>query len=138
MLGGVIGLTIATTLFNKRSDAALASSSNSSNPSINLTPTQISALHRSPLAALGFSAQDRDFVRTVYAGVFTTQMRVLMYVGIVAVVVALGTWRRVPLDAMERMKAHQGLGPGIVEEEGGRGAVEGEGEGNVRGQEARP
>jgi len=95
-LGGVIGLRIAITLFNSRSDAQLGEF---------LTLEQIAALHRSPLAALGFASQELMSVRSVYANIFRSQMQMLMYVEVIGVLVAAETWERRRLGEMRENEA---------------------------------
>jgi hypothetical protein len=103
VLGGIIGLTIATTLFNRRTAMTLSTS---------LTPAQLKALYNSPLAVLSFPVAQQDFVQETYANVFSQQMRVLMYIGLAAVVVSLFSWERRPPDIKKGLQAHQG-GPGL-------------------------
>jgi hypothetical protein len=99
VLGGIIGLTIATTLFNRRSQYALADT---------LTASQISSLLESPLASLSFSAAQQEKVRTVFAEMFSLQMRVMMFISAVSVVVSLFSWERRPVSISEGMGKHRG------------------------------
>lgn len=98
-LGGVIGLSIATALFNARSDAGLKEF---------LSADQLAALRRSPLAALEFAPDAMMQVRTVYAHAFTAQIQVLMYVAAIGLVAACFTWERTPIELSET-NVHRGL-----------------------------
>ncbi|KFY25428.1 hypothetical protein V493_04658 [Pseudogymnoascus sp. VKM F-4281 (FW-2241)] len=98
-LGGFIGLTIATALFNSRSEAALGAF---------LSTEQMEALHRSPLGALTFEPGVRAMVREVYAGAFRVQMRALVVVSALGLLVACASWERKAVG-MERMNVHLGV-----------------------------
>jgi hypothetical protein len=116
VLGGIIGVTIATTLFNRRSYSTLSNY---------LSPSQLDALRKSPLAVVSFPPDQQGYVKSVYADVFSQQMRVLMFVCAVAVLVSCASWERRPPDLRKGLEAHSGRRPG------GNGRVE---EG-VRGNE---
>jgi hypothetical protein len=103
VLGGIIGLNIATTLFNRRTATTLSSS---------LTPEQLNALYNSPLAVLSFAPAQQEFVQATYASFFSLQMKVLMYISLVAVAVSLFSWERRPPDVRKGMQAHRG-GPDL-------------------------
>ncbi|KFY54775.1 hypothetical protein V497_07433 [Pseudogymnoascus sp. VKM F-4516 (FW-969)] len=109
-LGGFIGLTIATALFNSRSESALGKF---------LTAEQMNALYRSPLGALTFEPDVLAMVRTVYAKVFRSQMMALVGVGAVGVVVACASFERKAVG-MERMNVHSGDGAEVEESKEGR------------------
>lgn len=112
-LGGFIGLTIATALFNARSEAALGSF---------LSAEQMKVLHRSPLGALAFEPDVLAMVRAVYARVFRVQMRALVVVAVLGVLVSCASWERNAVG-MERMKVHLGVGTeaeGVTEVEGAK------------------
>ncbi|OBT61550.1 hypothetical protein VE03_08909 [Pseudogymnoascus sp. 23342-1-I1] len=115
-LGGFIGLTIATALFNARSEAALGSF---------LSSEQMDVLHRSPLGALAFEPKVLAMVRAVYARVFRVQMRALLVVAALGVLVSCASWERKAVG-MERMKVHQGGETEVagVREERKEGGVE--------------
>jgi hypothetical protein len=118
VLGGIVGLSIATTLFNRRSRASLSDT---------LVPSQLEALYKSPLAVISFPPDQQVFVKGVYADVFSLQMRVLMFVCAVAVLVSLFSWERRPRNVEEAMRVHKGPPPppGGVER-GGEEGVGGE------------
>lgn len=109
-LGGFIGLTIATALFNSRSESALGKF---------LTAEQMNALYRSPLGALTFEPDVLAMVRTVYAKVFRSQMMALVGVGAVGVVVACASFERKAVG-MERMNVHSGDRADVEESKEGR------------------
>lgn len=115
-LGGFIGLTIATALFNARSESALGGF---------LSDAQMEALHRSPLGALTFEPDVLAMVRAVYAKVFRVQMTALTGVAGLGVLVACASWERNAVG-MERMKVHSGVETEVVEvkEERKEGNVE--------------
>ncbi|OBT80182.1 hypothetical protein VF21_00606 [Pseudogymnoascus sp. 05NY08] len=104
-LGGFIGLTIATALFNARSESALGSF---------LSDAQMEALHRSPLGALTFEPDVLAMVRAVYASVFREQMRALVGVAALGVLVACASFERKAVG-MEKMKVHSGVQPEVEE-----------------------
>lgn len=104
-LGGFIGLTIATALFNARSESALGSF---------LSGAQMDALHRSPLGALTFEPDVLAMVRAVYASVFREQMRALVGVAGLGVLVACASFERKAVG-MERMKVHSEVQPQVEE-----------------------
>lgn len=98
-LGGYIGLTVATALFNARSESALESF---------LSAEQMDALHRSPLGALTFEPGVLAMVRSVYAKVFRVQMTALVVVAAVGVLVACASFEMKAVG-MERMNVHRGV-----------------------------
>lgn len=115
-LGGFIGLTIATALFNARSEAALGSF---------LSKEQMDVLRRSPLGALAFEPDVLAMVRAVYARVFRVQMRALVVVAALGVLVSCASFERRAVG-MERMKVHLGVEAEVeeVREERKEGGVE--------------
>ena len=115
-LGGYIGLTVATALFNARSEASLASF---------LTDEQMDAIHRSPLGALAFESDVLARVRSVYASVFKVQMTALVVVAALGVLVACASFEMKAVG-MERMNVHKGFGTEVeeVREERKEGNVE--------------
>lgn len=104
-------MTVATTLFNRRSTAALVG---------RLTSEQMSALRKSPLAALEFGEAEERLVREVYGQFFGLQMRVLMYVCVVGVVVSCGAWERQGkrMGVREGLERHQRGDEPVVDEVG--------------------
>ncbi|KFY58775.1 hypothetical protein V496_05978 [Pseudogymnoascus sp. VKM F-4515 (FW-2607)] len=112
-LGGFIGLTIATALFNARSETALGSF---------LSAEQMEVLHRSPLGALAFEPDVLAMVRAVYGRVFRVQMRALVVVAVLGVLVSCASWEKKAVG-MERMKVHLGVeteAEGATEVEGAK------------------
>jgi len=89
-------------LFNRRSYSAV---------SIFLSPSELDALHTSPLAILSFSPIKQLLVKIIYADLFSLQMRVLMYICAVAVAVSLASWERNPPDVKKGMEAHRRSNP---------------------------
>ncbi|KAH9810508.1 Major facilitator superfamily domain, general substrate transporter [Teratosphaeria destructans] len=83
-LGGSLGLAVATIIFHQKIDASLVL------PSI-LSPTQLKALHESPLVISTFNQTQQAQIGQVYADAFTSQMRAIMYVAAAAFVCSLAT-----------------------------------------------
>lgn len=88
-LGGSIGLSISTIIFNHYVH-------NSSELSDMLSPSELHELYKSPLVIETFDAGQQDEVTWVYSKAFQQQMRVAMYVAAAALVVSFGFLERKP------------------------------------------
>lgn len=95
VLGGCIGLSACTVIFNAHVNESLSST---------LTPDQLEGLHRSPLSGLGLSAELREHIREVYARAFSEEVKVMTLVCVAMVVIALFTLERHPAP-IERLTA---------------------------------
>lgn len=93
VLGGCIGLSICTVIFNAHVNQYLGD---------HLTPEQLQDLHRSPLSSLDLPLDLQDLIRHVYAGAFAEELKVMMLVCAVMVVIAVFTLERHPAP-LERL-----------------------------------
>lgn len=88
-LGGSIGLSVSTIIFNaKIQDSEILASL--------LPPPMLEQLYKSPLVIKMMSPVQRAAVTSVYADAFREQMFVATYVAIAAFVVSLACWERNP------------------------------------------
>lgn len=88
VLGGCIGLSICTVLFNAHVNRQL---------SRDLTGEELEMLHRSPLTGLQLPPRLRELVKAVYVGAFGQQIQVMGLACTVMVVVSLFTLERHPM-----------------------------------------
>ncbi|KAM5346562.1 hypothetical protein ACJ41O_009567 [Fusarium nematophilum] len=95
VLGGCIGLSICTVIFNAHVNEYLQA---------HLTPAQLDSLHRSPLSSLHLPVDVQDMIKQVYAGAFAEEIKVMMLVCAVMVVISLFTLERRP-EPLERLTA---------------------------------
>ncbi|KAJ3467284.1 hypothetical protein MRS44_004848 [Fusarium solani] len=95
VLGGCIGLSVCTVIFNSHVNRYLQE---------HLTSTQLDNLHRSPLASLHLPMGLQDLVKQVYAGAFAEEIKIMMLVCAVMVVISLFTLERRP-EPLERLTA---------------------------------
>ncbi|CAM1502261.1 Fc.00g042450.m01.CDS01 [Cosmosporella sp. VM-42] len=95
VLGGCIGLSICTVIFNGHVNSYLGD---------HLSPKQLDDLHRSPLSGLHLPINLQDLVKEVYADAFVEEIRVMMLICAVMVVVSLFTLERHPAP-LERLTA---------------------------------
>ncbi|KAK5991014.1 Multidrug resistance 3-like protein [Cladobotryum mycophilum] len=95
VFGGCIGLSICTVIFNVHVNRFLEE---------HLTKEQIESLHRSPLSGLQLPVDQRDLVKTVYAGAFTEEIKVMAFICAVMVVVSLFSLEKQPAP-LERLTA---------------------------------
>lgn len=93
VLGGCIGLSICTVIFNAHVNRDLEG---------HLTPAQLQSLHRSPLSGLQLPDDLRDLVKTVYGRAFSEEIKVMAIVCAVMVVVSFLTLERHPAP-LERL-----------------------------------
>ncbi|KAL7962558.1 major facilitator superfamily domain-containing protein [Trichoderma compactum] len=87
VLGGSIGLSICTVIFNIHVNRYLEG---------HLTEAQLESLHRSPLSGLQLPVDQRDLVKTVYAGAYSEEIKILACICSIMVVAALFTLERHP------------------------------------------
>ncbi|KAL6824853.1 major facilitator superfamily domain-containing protein [Trichoderma camerunense] len=87
VLGGSIGLSICTVIFNIHVNRYLEG---------HLTKGQLESLHRSPLSGLQLPVDQRDLVKTVYAGAYSEEIKILACICSVMVIAALFTLERHP------------------------------------------
>ncbi len=87
VLGGCIGLSVCTVVFNGHVNGSLRSQ---------LSPEQLAQIHRSPIAGLQFPLEKQELVRSVYAGAFTEETRLMIVICAVMVAVSLFTLERLP------------------------------------------
>ncbi len=87
VLGGCIGLSLCTVVFNGHVNGSLGSQ---------LSPEQLAQIHRSPIAALQFPTEKQELVRSVYSGAFTEETRLMVVICAVMVAVSLFTLERHP------------------------------------------
>jgi hypothetical protein len=93
VLGGCIGLSICTVIFNHHTNRYLEG---------RLTDEQLKGLHRSPLSGLQLPQELRELVSRVYVDAFAEQMKVMVIVCGVMVLVSLFTLEKEPAP-LERM-----------------------------------
>ena len=87
VLGGCIGLSICTVLFNVHANRYLSD---------HLTLHELKLLHRSPLSGLQLSPELRELIRGVYVGAFGREVEVIALACAVMVVVSLFTLEKHP------------------------------------------
>ncbi|KAI9163270.1 putative MFS-type transporter C16A3.17c [Paramyrothecium foliicola] len=95
VLGGCIGLSICTVIFNLHTNQYLDD---------HLTPEQLRDLHRSPLSGLHLPTELRELVRNVYAGAFAEEIRIMVIVCALMVIVSLFTLEKRPMP-LEKLTA---------------------------------
>ncbi|CRK28085.1 hypothetical protein BN1723_014084 [Verticillium longisporum] len=96
VLGGCIGIAVSTVIFNTHFNTALREQ---------LTPQQMSDLHRSPSSATQWPDEARGAVREVYATAYSEELKVLMYVAVGTLVVSLFTYEKNPTSIHEAVAA---------------------------------
>ncbi|KOS22055.1 putative MFS-type transporter [Escovopsis weberi] len=87
VFGGCIGLALCTVIFNSHVNKFLAS---------HLSEQEIEDLHRSPLAGLQLPLNQQELVKSVYAGAFAEQIKVMAAICAVMVAVSLFSLERHP------------------------------------------
>lgn len=95
VLGGCIGLSICTVIFNSHVNQYLGH---------HLTEQQLGELHRSPLSSLNLPIDLQDLVKNVYADAFVEEIRIMMIICAIMVLVSLFTLERHPAP-LERLTA---------------------------------
>lgn len=95
VLGGCIGLSICTVIFNSHVNQYLGQ---------HLTEQQLAELHRSPLSSLHLPIDLQDLVKNVYADAFVEEIRIMMIICAIMVLVSLFTLERHPAP-LERLTA---------------------------------
>lgn len=87
VLGGCIGLSICTILFNMHANQRLGG---------RLTEQELDLLHRSPLSGLHLPPKLRELVREVYIGAFAREIEVIGLACAVMVIISLFTLEKNP------------------------------------------
>nr|POE88313.1 efflux pump fus6 [Quercus suber] len=108
VLGGAIGLSIATIIFNSLATSQLAGV---------LTPDELSQLLKSPQTAYQFPLDKQIAVREVFGHSFNKQLRVCMYIAAVSFVVSLLGFSRHPVDTLKRKAEHDAWMDGQIGDE---------------------
>ena len=85
-LGGVVGIAIATNLFNTHLRDAFATSGV-------LSPNILPALLHSPYAIAQLPAATQETAREVFAGGYAMQMKTMVAFAVVQVLSVLGMWK---------------------------------------------
>ena len=108
-LGGSIGLAIGVIVFNSqiRSSTELAHT---------LTPTEMSALFKSPLTIAELTRTQQAMVARAYAEAFTKEMRAATYIAAACFVASLFTWQRHPPPLPGRQAPPKQVGDGDVDQ----------------------
>jgi hypothetical protein len=88
VLGGSIGLSVCTVIFNIHVNRYLEG---------HLTESQLESLHQSPLSGLQLPIDQRDLVKTVYAGAYAEEIKILTCICSVMVITAFFTLERHPV-----------------------------------------
>lgn len=93
VLGGCIGLSVCTVIFNSHVNKYLDE---------HLTRSQLDSLHRTPLSGLQLPLDLRNLVKSVYSGAFAQEIKVMVMVCAGMVFVSLFTLERhpAPLEQM--------------------------------------
>ena len=100
VLGGNVGLAIATIIFNRRVAADLPGT---------LSATQLADLQQTLSVISSFDPSQQAAVAKVFSNSFNEEMRACMYVSAVAVVASLLTWERNPASVAEYKAAQAAL-----------------------------
>ena len=87
VLGGCIGLSICTIVFNNHVNKYLSG---------DLTPAELEVLHRSPLSGLSLPGHLRELVKTVYRDAFAEEIKIMAIVCAVMVAASLFTIEKHP------------------------------------------
>lgn len=82
VLGGCIGLTVGTLIFNQLVQQRLSET---------LNQLQLGAIHRSPMAIFSLPTETQPLVKDVYVQAFSSQMLSLLIASLIGVVTSLGT-----------------------------------------------
>jgi MFS family permease len=101
VLGGCIGLSVCTVIFNEHTNHYLRD---------HLTEEQLESLHRSPLSGLRLPQELRDLVSSVYVDAFAEQMKAMAIVCGLMVFVSLFTLEKepTPLEQMMGSRKEEG------------------------------
>ncbi|KAL8695247.1 MAG: hypothetical protein Q9218_000285 [Villophora microphyllina] len=89
VLGGSIGLAIASLIFNHRATLSLRGI---------LTPAEVSLLLSNPEAIKVYPPSQIKIIRSLYGNAYRDEMRFALYIAVVAVVAAAFTYQRKPPD----------------------------------------
>lgn len=106
VLGGCIGISVCTVVFNANFNAVLSHL---------LSPQQLEELHRSPTAAVQWPDNIREAVRDVYSTAYSDELKIMLYVAALMPVAAALTFERIPMPvhkaaavAKERFEKNRG------------------------------
>ncbi|KAG5990192.1 hypothetical protein E4U52_004864 [Claviceps spartinae] len=95
VLGGCVGLSLCTILFNLHATQNLSG---------HLTDAELGMIHRSPLLGLQLPTKLRELVRTVYIEAFGLEIKVIAIACAIMVVISLFTLEKQP-PSIERLTA---------------------------------
>jgi hypothetical protein len=98
MLGGSIGLAVATIIFNGNLAKSLGDT---------VTPTELHSLQRSLSTISRLTPKQRAAVIKIYADSFNDQMEMCTYVSIFCLLAALATWQRKPMSVVDSVMKKQ-------------------------------
>lgn len=101
LLGGCLGISICTVIFNYHSDDSLRG---------RLSSQALDSLRLNPSSIAGLSAQDQQLVRQVYARAFTEEVKVMLYISGAMFLASLFALERQP-PQMGTLVGHQMQGP---------------------------
>ncbi|EAA36192.2 MFS general substrate transporter [Neurospora crassa] len=105
VLGGSLGLSICTIIFNDILQTSLGPATEAGR----FPATVLDQLHRSPLAVFMLPPEQQVLVKKVYSDAFRYQMLLMMAVVAVAVLASLGTYRSKPPAVVDSMIHHKAL-----------------------------
>ncbi|KAK3501282.1 hypothetical protein B0T13DRAFT_488431 [Neurospora crassa] len=105
VLGGSLGLSICTIIFNDILQTSLGPATEADR----FPATVLDQLHRSPLAVFMLPPEQQVLVKKVYSDAFRYQMLLMMAVVAVAVLASLGTYRSKPPAVVDSMIHHKAL-----------------------------
>ncbi|EGO53006.1 hypothetical protein NEUTE1DRAFT_105955 [Neurospora tetrasperma FGSC 2508] len=105
VLGGSLGLSICTIIFNDILQTSLGPATEAGR----FPATVLDQLHRSPLAVFMLPPEQQILVKKVYSDAFRYQMLLMMAVVAVAVLASLGTYRSKPPAVVDSMIHHKVL-----------------------------
>ena len=102
VFGGALGLAACAIIFNETLQHALDLGSAPS-----LGQEVIDKIHRSPIAILLLSDEEKGTVVSVYIDAFRNQLLAMLVVAVIAFVASLFTYRRRPAPIIEALMGHQ-------------------------------
>lgn len=112
IFGGAIGIAVSTIIMNKHLQAALEGV---------VSPAVLQALYISPFTILDYGVSTALDFRTSYISAFREDMRIAMYVSVVAFIASLCSWQRHPPTVKERSEQ---LAEAVKEYQEGRNVPE--------------
>jgi hypothetical protein len=93
VLGGTVGLAISTIVFNSEAQQTLSKS---------LTPSELSAVLKSPAVARNFTLRKQIAFRLVFAQSFNDSMRICTYVTAACLFIVVFAYQREPPNILEK------------------------------------